>query len=311
MRAAVLTTALVTAAVFPAPGRVTGDLGSHDPSMIRTSSGYVVYSTHNRIEARTSPDRIAFSRAGSALSAVPSWVFQFSSSGDVWAPDVSFHNGTYWLYYAASSFGSNNSAIGLATSSTGRPGTFVDRGIVISSRSSDNFNAIDPGLLVDRQGRWWLAFGSFWTGIYAIRLDPATGKQSSTDRTRYHLATRPNAPFAVEAPYIIEHGGFYYLFVSFDLCCRGTSSTYRVMVGRSTNPTGPYTDRAGVSMLNGGGNELLATHDNVIGPGGQSVLHDTDGDLLVYHYYNRTTNGAPTLGVNLIAWDAQGWPFLR
>ncbi|MCP2164203.1 arabinan endo-1,5-alpha-L-arabinosidase [Goodfellowiella coeruleoviolacea] len=304
------TTATPAHAAYPGPGLVTGDVAAHDPSMIRTSSGYVLYSTHDRVEARTSTDRIAFARSGSALSGVPSWVYQYSGSGDVWAPDVSYHNGKYWLYYAASSFGSNNSAIGLATSSTGRPGSWTDQGVVYATTTSANHNAIDPALLVDAQGRWWLSFGSFWTGIKMIRIDPATGKRSTSDTKLYELARRSGSSTAVEAPYVIAHGGYYYLFVSFDLCCRGTSSTYRVMVGRSTSPTGPYTDRNGTSMMNGGGTEILASHGNIIGPGGQSVLSDSDGDLLVYHYYDGNAGGAVKLGVNLIGWDAQGWPYV-
>ncbi|MBA8823750.1 arabinan endo-1,5-alpha-L-arabinosidase [Saccharopolyspora lacisalsi] len=299
------------AADYPNPGQVTGDVAAHDPSMVRTSEGYALYSTHDRIEARTSPDRTGFTRAGSALGTIPSWVYEYNSSGDVWAPDVSQHNGRYWMYYSASSYGSNHSAIGLATSATGRPGSWTDRGIVHSSDSGDDHNAIDPALLVDRQGRWWLSFGSFWSGIRMIRLDPATGKRSPQDSTLHHLASRPNdASHAVEAPYIVEHGGYYYLFVSFGRCCQGTDSTYRVVVGRSSSPTGPYVDRSGTPMLSGGGTEILATHDDVIGPGGQSVLGDTDGDLLVYHYYDANAGGAPRLGLNLLGWDEQGWPYV-
>ena len=304
--------AVAAAAAPPGPGLVTGDVTVHDPSMIRTPAGYLLTSTHDAIAARTSPDRIRFTRTQAALASVPRWVRLYNSSGDVWAPDISFHDGTYYLYYSASSFGSNRSAIGLATSTTGAPGSFRDRGVVYSSTTSSNYNAIDPSLLVDpRTGRWWLSFGSHWSGIHMIALDPATGMQSRTDRTRYHLARRPTAPHAVEAPYILARGGYYYLFTSFDTCCRGTGSTYRIMVGRATSPTGPYTDRAGRRLLDGGGTELLASHGRVIGPGGQSVLSDVDGELLVYHYYDANAGGRETLGVNLLGWDGDGWPYVR
>ncbi len=131
-----------------------------------------------------------------------------------------------------------------------------------------------------------------------------------TDRTLYHLAYRPAEPHAVEGPYIISHGGYYYLFVSFGFCCRGTDSTYRIVVGRSDSPTGPYLDRNGTPMLAGGGTEILASHGAVIGPGGQSVLRDSDGELLVYHYYDGNAGGAPRPGLNLLGWDEQGWPYV-
>ena len=298
-------------AAYPGPGLVTGDVTVHDPSMVRTPSGYLLYSTHDRVQTRSSPDRTAFTRLSGAFNRVPAWVYLYNPSGDIWAPDVSYHNGKYWMYYSVSTFGSNRSAIGLATSPTGLPGSWTDHGIVIRSSTSDNFNAIDPALFVDpATGRWWLTFGSHWSGIYMILIDSKTGKQSSTDSRRYHLARRPNAPNAIEAPYIVARGGYYYLFVSFDACCKGTSSTYRIMVGRSTSVTGPYVDRSGRRLLDGGGTQILGTHGNVIGPGGQSVLRDVDGDLLVYHYYDRAANGRERLGVNLIGYDAQGWPYV-
>jgi arabinan endo-1,5-alpha-L-arabinosidase len=311
-RTAVTATATAAAVAPPGPGLVTGDVTVHDPSMIRTSSGYLLISTHDALAARTSPDRIAFTRVRSALARVPWWVYLYNGQGDVWAPDLSYQGGTYRLYYSASSFGSNRSAIGLATSTTGAPGSFVDRGIVYTSTTSSNYNAIDPSLFVDpRTGRWWLTFGSHWSGIHMIAIDPATGMQSRTDRTRHHLAYRPSPPNAVEAPYILARGGYYYLFTSFDTCCRGIASTYRIMVGRSTSPTGPYVDRSGRRLLDGGGTELLASHGRVVGPGGQSVLRDVDGELLVYHYYDANAGGRETLGVNLLGWDAAGWPYVR
>ncbi len=307
--AAALLALLPTAAsAYPNPGVVNGDIVVHDPSMMRTPSGqYLLYSTHNGLELRTSSDRTAFSRSGSAFSSAPSWWSKYTSGTDAWAPDVSYHNGTYWLYYAVSSFGSNTSAIGLATSSTGQAGSWSDKGTVYTSTSSSDYNAIDPNLFVNDDGSWWLSFGSWWTGIKMIRIDSSTGKQSGSDSTRYSLASRPTGTKAIEGPGIVKHGSYYYLFASYDTCCAGTSSTYKIKVGRSSSVTGPYTDQSGVAMMNNGGTPVLESHGRYIGPGGQSVLHDSDGDLLVYHYYDGNDNGTPKLGVNLLDWGS-GWP---
>jgi arabinan endo-1,5-alpha-L-arabinosidase len=110
---------------------------------------------------------------------------------------------------------------------------------------------------------------------------------------------------AIEAPYLYRHGAFYYLFTSFDRCCQGAQSTYRIMVGRSTSPTGPFVDRSGVAMTSGGGTEILAGHDAIHGPGGQSVIADAGSDVLVYHYY--ANDNSARLGINLIRWDSD-WP---
>jgi arabinan endo-1,5-alpha-L-arabinosidase len=214
------------------------------------------------------------------------------------------------LYYAASSFGSNNSAIFLATSTSGLPGTWTNLGKVYSTTTSSDHNAIDPNLIVDRRGTWWLALGSFWTGIKMIQIDPSTGKQPSSNKAVYSLAQRGGTG-AVEAASIMYHAGNYYLFTSWDVCCRGTSSTYKVMVGRSATITGPYTDRSGARQTSGGGTEVLATHGTVIGPGGQSPLTDGDGDLLVYHYYDGADRGTPKLGLNHLGWDTAAWPYVR
>ncbi|WP_326740121.1 arabinan endo-1,5-alpha-L-arabinosidase [Streptomyces sp. NBC_01022] len=297
-----------SASAYPNPGTVTGDVVVHDPSMVRTSSGqYLLYSTGDNLQLRTSTDRTAFGRSGSAFSTPPSWWKNYSSASDPWAPDISFHGGKYLMYYAVSSFGSNTSAIGLAGSTTGQPGSWTDYGTVYTSSSSSDYNAIDPNLFVDDDGKWWLSFGSWWTGIKMIRIDPSTGKQYAGDSARRSLASRPTGTKAVEAPTVVKRNGYYYLFASYDTCCAGTSSTYKVKVGRATSVTGPYYDRNGVNMLSNGGTAVLESHGRYIGPGGQSVLADSDGDLLVYHYYDGQDNGTPKLGVNLLDWSS-GWP---
>ncbi|MGW7520779.1 arabinan endo-1,5-alpha-L-arabinosidase [Streptomyces sp. NPDC054796] len=289
-------------AAYPGPGVVTGDIGIHDPSMAKVGSGYVLYGSNNRLDARTSPDRTAFKNAGSAFSQPLSWWGTYSPERSPWAPDITKVGSTYYMYYAVSSFGSNKSAIGLATSSTGAPGSFSDKGIVYSTSTSSDHNAIDPDLLVDSDGRWWMTFGSWWTGIKVMELNPATGKRLNSS-----MAGVASASGGIEGPTMVKNGGYYYLFSSYGKCCAGTSSTYSIRVGRSTKPTGPFTDRSGKALTAGGGTPVLETHDRIIGPGGQDVLHDSDGDLLVYHYYDGNDNGTPKLGVNLMSWSG-GWP---
>jgi arabinan endo-1,5-alpha-L-arabinosidase len=208
------------------------------------------------------------------------------------------------MYYAASTFGSNHSAIFLATSSTGASGSWSNQGLVIESATSDNFNAIDPNLYVDPSGRWWLSLGSFWSGIKQVQLNASTGNR--LDSTIRSIAGRGGG--AIEAPFLFHHGSYYYLYVSFDLCCRGAASTYRIMVGRSTSVNGPFVDKNGTAMTSGGGSEILAGHGSIHGPGGQSVFTDTDADVLVYHYY--ADNGTAKLGINLLGYDSSGWPFV-
>ncbi len=304
------TTAGTPPASYPGPGVVTGSTGVHDPGIVKTPSGtYVMIGTGNGLPITTSTDRTAWRGAGTVWPSGASWTTAYTGgSASLWAPDISYHNGKYYLYYAASSFGSNTSAIFLATSSTAASGSWSNQGLVISTKSSDNYNAIDPNLVVDDAGRWWLTLGSFWSGIKTVALDPNTGLRSTSDTTVRSVAARSTAGGAIEAGFVFHHGGYYYLYTSWDLCCQGASSTYRIMVGRSTSATGPYTDRNGTALTSGGGTQVLAGHGSVHGPGGQSVLADSDSDVLVYHYY--ADNGNPLLGINLIGYDSAGWPYV-
>lgn len=116
---------------------------------------------------------------------------------DIWAPDISFFNNKWHLYYAVSSFGSQESAIGLATNTTLDPKTpdyqWVDQGEVLRSHAGDPWNAIDPNLVLDENGEPWLAWGSFWQGIWMRKIDRATGQLDETDSTVHHLADRSTA----------------------------------------------------------------------------------------------------------------------
>jgi arabinan endo-1,5-alpha-L-arabinosidase len=308
------------ASAYPNPGRVAGYTVTHDPAMlIKPKAGdaprYTVFSTHN--QTAFSNDRVAFAAGGNFFPVKPAWWATLRPDANVWAPDVAFHKGKYWMYYAISAQRDHTSKIGLATSATGLPGTWTDHGPIFSSDANDDYNAIDPNLLVDPQGRWWLTFGSFWGGIFMFSLDPSTGRPTSPEPPLHHLAARPRtnpgptvAGPGIEGAFVYRKGAYYYLFASFDRCCRGVTSTYNIRVGRSTSPTGPYLDAAGVDMRNGGGTKILETHGYVIGPGGQSVYGDDwfgYHDLLVYHYYHRDLNGLPFLGINFLDFSS-GFP---
>lgn len=292
---------------FVDPGVVTGDTFIHDPTVVKKPDGtYLAAYTGDNVQLKTSTDRTAWSNAGAVFPNGAPWTTPYTGGElNLWAPDISYRNGQYYLYYSASSFGTSVSAIFLATSATGASGSWTDQGLVIESNGNSNYNCIDPNLIVDADGSWWMSFGSFWSGIKLVALNPSTGKLA--DSTIIDIAARPDAGGELEAPFIHRQGDYYYLWVSFDRCCNGASSTYRTMVGRSTSVTGPYVDQAGVDMMSGGGTEMLATHGSIYGPGHPGVFTDTDGDVLVYHYY-RSDNSAQ-LGINLIQYES-GWPVL-
>jgi arabinan endo-1,5-alpha-L-arabinosidase len=307
-----------------------GDIGHvHDPSIIKERDIWYIFSTatgpqEGQVPVRCSKDLLSWAVCGQVFSQIPDWIKSESpKTRDLWAPDISYFAGEYHLYYVFSVFGRNTSGIALATNKTLDTSSldfhWVDRGLVLRSRAEDDFNAIDPNLVFDNRGRAWLSFGSFWTGIKIRRIDPKTGLLSAKDTTLYSLAKRmrpenppadrsnlPSNWQAIEAPFIVKHDKFYYLFVSFDFCCRGVNSNYKTMVGRSRKVTGPYLDADGKSMLEGGGTCLLLGNDRWVGPGGESVLQQKDGDIIVFHAYDAKT-GIASLQISTIYWK-EGWP---
>ena len=295
----------------------TGDISAHDPAAIWVDGAVYLFSTGHRIPIRRSTDLINWQLIGFVLPGdVPEWCAQSIAGIEFpWAPDISFFNGKYHLYYACSG-GQQHSAIGVATNVTLDPNSpdyqWQDLGKVVETRpNQDPYGSIDPNIAFDEAGNPWMVWGSHLRGIYLHRIDPATGKLLNPDfdnyTTFYHLAERP-VERAIEAPFIVRVGGYYYLFVSFDACCRGAESTYRVMVGRSESITGPYVDHRGVSMLEGGGTLVLQGYGRIRGPGHNGVFRDGLGRwFLVHHFYDGLDGGRIKMQVRSLLWR-DGWP---
>jgi arabinan endo-1,5-alpha-L-arabinosidase len=295
-------------AVLPAQLEVSGDVTQvHDPAVIRANGQYYLYSTGPGIVERRSSDLTSWTATGSVFVENPAWVKErFGELSALWAPDISNFGGTYHLYYAASSFGSNRSCIGHATKSNlAASGAWVDRGPVLCSNdagSVDDFNAIDPNVTIAEDGTPWLSFGSFWSGLKLVKL---TTNGARADTGIQAIAGRGGGP--IEAPFIVFQKPYYYLFASFDFCCQGANSNYRQVVGRSRSITGPYLDRTGLPMLSGGGTPVLSGNARWRGPGHNALLRRGNELLNVYHAYDALNDGIPTLRIAQLNWQ-EGWP---
>jgi len=307
---------LVCATTLLSAGGVVYAIDIHDPHIIKQDDYYYIFSTGRRgkvVQTIRSKDLHTWGPVENVFSGVMDWVKKdIPNCRGFWAPDIHRFNGRYGLFYSASSFGSQQSIIGLATNVTLDPADpnyrWVDEGKVIESREGMAYNAIDAGIVTDTEGGLWMSFGSFWDGIKMIELNPETGKPLSDKPEVLSLARRPVSPDAIEAPHIIYHDGYYYLFVSFDYCCRRADSTYKIMVGRSKEVVGPYADAEGVEMLKGGGSLILESTERWKGPGHNSILSDNGKDYLVYHAYDADNRGQPTLQIRPLRWTENGWP---
>ena len=284
---------------------------THDPStIVHEGSNYWMFCTGKGVFVRRSTNLVNWTSALPVFAKLPKAVTSFlpHHRGWLWAPDLIRVKGRWLLYYSISEFGKNTSAIALASNATLDPAaknfTWRDEGLVVTSVSTNDFNTIDPAVFLDDEGRLWLAFGSFWSGIKLMELDPATGKRLDAKSPLISLARSE----AIEAASIAKHEGEYYLFVNWGICCRGTNSTYEIRVGRSQKITGPYLDRDGKDLRDGGGTEFLASEGRFIGPGHASVLCSGADEYVSFHFYDGDRRGAPTLGIRRLTWDDQGWP---
>ena len=300
---------------------------AHDPVLIRQNGTYYMFCTGPGIAVWSSKDRQHWTREKQVFASAPAWATQAVPGfrgNHIWAPDISFHDGRYYLFYSVSAFGKNTSCIGLATNKTLDPAApdykWEDQGRVIQSvPGRDLWNAIDPNLIRDEAGRPWLTFGSFWGGIKLVQLRPDLTAPAQPEQWRT-LARRPRDPKlndslpgdgAIEAPFIFRKGAYYYLFTSFDYCCRGPQSTYKMVVGRSKSLTGPYLDKTNTSLEQGGGSLVLAGNSQWFGVGHNAVCAFDGIDYLVFHGYDAADKGRSKLRIEPIAWDAEGWPVVK
>lgn len=294
----------------------------HDPVMIKEGDTFYVFSTGPGITYYSSKDKVNWTKVGRVFADEPSWARRVAPgfNGHLWAPDIYYKNDRFYLYYSVSAFGKNTSGIGVAVNKTLDPKAddyaWIDYGIVLQSvPNRDNWNAIDPAIVEDDQGNAWMSFGSFWDGLKLVKLDDDMVRLAQPEewytlakRERSHSIPDSDAgDAAIEAPFIFKKNGYYYLFVSFDKCCRGMESTYNVRVGRSKNVTGPYLDRKGKSMLDGGGSLVIAGNKNWVALGHNAAYTFDNNDYLVLHAYETADNALQKLRILPILWD-DGWP---
>ena len=323
---------------------------AHDPVLTRESGTYYLYHTGKGIRVQSSKDLVSWQNEAPVFAQTPAWVTEMlpKFDGHLWAPDIFHHKGVFYLYYSVSAFGRNTSAIGVATSPTLDPKSpgyaWKDHGIVVRSvPGRDLWNAIDPNVLFDEGGTPWMTFGSFWTGIKLVKLNPDLLSIVTGPGEEWHtLASRPRdfevderdagdsanpeldyaalytpeqlarnkgmQSGSIEAPFLFRKDGFYYLFVSWDRCCRGVNSTYKTLVGRAKDIRGPYLDREGKRLVRGGGTLVAEGDGENWAAAGHCAAYTFDGkDYLVLHAYDLKDKGKAKLRVREIEW-LDGWP---
>lgn len=313
----------------------TNDVGAHDPVMMKEGDTYYLFTTGFGVSVWSSKDLLHWHREKPVFDEAPQWAVDTipKFKGHIWAPDIYFHNGLYYLYYSVSAFGKNTSAIGVATNKTLNPGSpgfkWTDHGRVIQSYPGiTNWNAIDPNIIDDEKGNAYMCFGSFWDGLKLIKLSKDRLSVAENTSKIPTIASRKSVPGgsnppaigdnpkdaggnAIEAPFIFKKNGYYYLFASIDYCCKGVNSTYKIIVGRSENVTGPYVDDKGIDMAESGGRLVLKGNDRWHGVGHNAVVSSNGNDYLIFHGYDGNDNGRSKLHIKKIDWNQQDWPVVE
>jgi arabinan endo-1,5-alpha-L-arabinosidase len=306
------------------------DISVHDPVIIKQDSTYYIFCTGRGIAMWSSADRVHWKAEKPVFESAPQWAVDTipGFKNHIWAPDISYYNGQYYLFYSVSAFGKNTSAIGLATNTTLHTNDpnykWVDHGRIIQSiPGKTNWNAIDPNLITDKDGTPYLVFGSFWDGLKLVKLNKdrlsvaedirniptiATRRKNSSE----NLSAVDGNPVdaggnAIEAPFIFKHDKYFYLFASIDYCCKGPQSTYKMIIGRARNLTGPYLDKSGLAMNKGGGTILLAGDKDWYGVGHNGVSTFDGTDCIIFHAYDAADKGISKLQLKKLSW-VDGWP---
>ena len=323
---------VVTKEIYPLPPEKhssvipTSKVMTHDPVLAKQGDTYYLFATGQGISVMSSKDRKNWKFGKPVFDKAPQWAVEAIKGyhGHTWAPDIIYHHGLYHLFYSCSAFGKNTSAIGHATNPTLDPSSpdfkWTDHGKVIQSvPHRDMWNAIDPNVIIDENGTPWMSFGSFWDGIKLVKLtldlngvaQPEEWHSLCRRPRTFDLPEEEAGDGAVEAPFIMKHGDYYYLFVSFDYCCKGLDSNYKVMVGRAKTVTGPYLDKEGKALNRGGGSLVIQGNKDYAGVGHNAAYHLDGKDYFICHAYSVAEEGAPKLIIREMTWTSDGWPIVQ
>lgn len=315
-----------------------GPYNVHDPSCLYVDGYYYVYSTdaiyrENRREAvdkniptgfiqvRRSRDLVSWEFCGWAFPEIPAeavdWVRSKNNgrgAGNIWAPYIIKHGDKLRLYYSVSAFGKPTSYIGMAEADSPE-GPWTQKGCVVRTDTTTPVNAIDPTVIEDRDGRWWMHYGSFFGGIYCLELNPDTGLPLRPGELGHVTARRANYRVDnLEAPEIVYNKatGSYYLFGSYE----PLMTTYNVRVGRSSSPSGPFFDFHGKEMCDTTDNFPILTapyrfngHDGWAGTGHCGVFTTPDGLFFMAHQGRLSPdNMMMDMHVRRVFFTPDGWP---
>jgi arabinan endo-1,5-alpha-L-arabinosidase len=296
-----------------------------DPSIVRGDDGLFYIFATGGVVLKSEDACNWVVHATKVLPSMPTWdvdVWGYGVNPGIWAPDV-IKIGDKWIYYYSLSAWGKCCGIGLAVADE-ITGPYEDLGKLFDYKEIGIDNAIDPHVFVEDDGTVYMSVGSF-QGLYLLQLTSdgleLEGGVETQARDKVLIAGKVGGwdGSTYEGSYIIKKDGYYYYFGSAGTCCEGKNSTYRVLVGRAEEITGPYLDANGRPLTASGSGKTFGTmcldtgitNKNMSGARHNSILVDDAGDWWIYYhgYCNLDTFGTRHLFMDKLVWSEDGYPY--
>ena len=275
-----------------------------DPSVIRVGNDYWATATSSEwaphFPILHSRDLVNWEIKGYVFEQMPGW-----AKANFWAPEISEYKGKFFVYFTAREASSNHLAVAVATAD--RPeGPWTDHGPLVAQDAG----SIDAMPFTDAAGVRWLVWKEdgnskkLPTPIWLQRLSDDGLKLVGERKEIFHNDT-PWEGAVAEGPFVLRHGGYYYVFYSGNACC-GRNCNYALGVARAKDMQGPW-EKAPT-------NPILAGNDAWRCPGHGSIVSDPEGRFwLLYHSYAQkgfVATGREML-LDEVVFGADGWPTIN
>jgi xylan 1,4-beta-xylosidase len=274
-----------------------------DPSIIRVGQDYWATATTSHwaplFPILHSRDLVNWQVVGAAMQKRPDW-----SDGNYWAPEISYYQGRYFIYYTGHKKG-GSLCVAVMTANNPR-GPYTDHGPLVCQEAG----SIDAMAVTDENGRRYLVWkedGNSRNQPTPIWAQPLSndGTKLVGDKTELIRNTAAWESNLVEGPFILRRDGFFYMFYSGNACC-GRGCNYAMGVARSRRLLGPWEKNPA--------NPILKGNDDWKCPGHGSIVVDAKGrDFLMYHAYHPQDfvyAGRQAL-LDEVKWGSDGWPTIN